>query len=130
MFEKILVPIDGSALSYKAVEMAQSLVEDGKGKEITLIHVTNDVQELMEKTHGFAERILDEGLKKMSANIKADVRLEVGPPAEVIADVARHGRYDLVVMGTRGLSPITNVLIGSVSAKVAATAPCPVLLVK
>ncbi|MDH7479219.1 MAG: universal stress protein [Syntrophomonadaceae bacterium] len=130
MFPRILVPIDGSPLSFKAIDIAQDLIKAGKGSRLTLIHVTTDDQDLLEKTQGFAERVLEEGMKRVSAEVQTDVRLEIGAPAEVISRVAGEEKYDLIVMGTRGLTPIKSILIGSVSAKVSALSPCHVLLVK
>lgn len=130
MFPKILVPIDGSFLSFKAVDIAQGLILAGKGSRLTLLHVVSDNDELIEKTQKFAEKTLEEGLKRVSSDIKPDVRLEVGSPAEVISEVARLCDIDLIVMGTRGLTPIKSLLIGSVSSKVSALSPCHVLLVK
>ena len=48
---------------------------------------------------------------------------------EVILDEARKESYDLIVMGKRGLSKITRFFIGSVTQRVLADAPCPVLVV-
>nr|WP_280953686.1 universal stress protein [Symbiobacterium terraclitae] len=56
--------------------------------------------------------------------------VQVGEPAEEIVDYARLEQVDLIVMGSRGLSPIKELLVGSVSDKVLHTAPCPVLIVR
>lgn len=52
-----------------------------------------------------------------------------GVPAEVIADVARDNRVDLIVMGSRGTFTAGRAILGSVSKRVMQTAPCPVLTV-
>ena len=54
----------------------------------------------------------------------------MGEPAEEIVDYARLEEVDLIVMGSRGLSPIQELLLGSVSDKVLRTAPCPVLIAR
>lgn len=56
--------------------------------------------------------------------------VQVGEPAEEIVDLARMEKVDMIVMGSRGLSPIKEMLLGSVSNKVLHTAPCPVLIVR
>lgn len=56
--------------------------------------------------------------------------VQVGEPAEEIVDYARLEQIDMIVMGSRGLSPIKELLLGSVSDKVLRTAPCPVLIVR
>lgn len=56
--------------------------------------------------------------------------VQVGEPAEEIVDLARVENVDLIIIGSRGLSPIKEMLLGSVSNKVLHTAPCPVLVVR
>ena len=130
MFPKILVPIDGSTLSFKAIDIAQGLIQSGRGNRLTLLHVTSDEEDLIEKTQKFAEQVLDEGMKRVAAGIQVDIELQAGRPPETISQIALVGKYDLIVMGTRGLSPIKGILIGSVSARVSALSPCHVFLVK
>jgi nucleotide-binding universal stress UspA family protein len=54
----------------------------------------------------------------------------VGRPAEEIAKVAEQGRYDLIMMGSHGHSPIGNLVLGSVAQRVLATCKTPVLIVR
>lgn len=56
--------------------------------------------------------------------------VEEGYPAEVICEVAAREKADLIVMGHRGMSPVTRFLIGSVSDKVVRNAPCSVMVVR
>ncbi|NPV89456.1 MAG: universal stress protein [Firmicutes bacterium] len=130
MFPKILVPIDGSPLSMKAIDIAQGLIQSGRGNRLTLLHVTSDEDDLIEKTQKFAEQVLDEGMKRVAPGVQVDIEMQVGKPPDTISQAAQAGRYDLIVMGTRGLSPLKGILIGSVSAKVSALSPCHVFLVK
>lgn len=62
------------------------------------------------------------------ARVIAEV--QVGEPAEEIVDLARLEQVDMVAMGSRGLSPVKEMLLGGVSNKVLHTAPCPVLVVR
>lgn len=53
-----------------------------------------------------------------------------GPPAQEIAKAAEQGRYDLIMMGSHGNSPISNLVLGSVAQRVLATCKTPVLIVR
>jgi nucleotide-binding universal stress UspA family protein len=56
--------------------------------------------------------------------------VEWGTPAQVIINLARNQACDLIVMGSRGLSKMSGLFLGSVSDRVAKVAPCPVMLIK
>jgi nucleotide-binding universal stress UspA family protein len=53
-----------------------------------------------------------------------------GSPAEAIIDVAETRHSDVIVMGSRGISTLAGLLLGSTSQKVVSHAPCPVLIVR
>lgn len=53
-----------------------------------------------------------------------------GRPSERIVEVAKEGKFDVIVMGSRGLGGIKGFFLGSVSDRVADEAACPVLIVK
>jgi nucleotide-binding universal stress UspA family protein len=61
---------------------------------------------------------------------RADIEHAVGSPAEVIAEAANKGSFDMVVMGTHGHSSLANVVLGSVATGVLARCKVPVLLVR
>ncbi|MBK7492465.1 MULTISPECIES: universal stress protein [Nitrosomonas] len=65
-----------------------------------------------------------------SAGIPFDVHVRTGNPAEVIIDLSREYHCDLIVMGTRGMGTIKNLLLGSVASKVIHLTEKPLLLVK
>jgi nucleotide-binding universal stress UspA family protein len=62
--------------------------------------------------------------------IKAEFVGKTGPAADVIADTATKGRYDLVIMGSHGHGTLKNLVLGSVATKVLALCGTPVLLVR
>ena len=62
--------------------------------------------------------------------VHAKTRLVIGHPAEEIAKVANEEGFDLLVVGSRGLSTVKAFLLGSVSEKLSRLAKCPVLIVK
>lgn len=63
-------------------------------------------------------------------NVPAGTLLEMGDHAQVIIDIANKNGYDLIMMGSRGLSVFKELLIGSVSFKVMHHAKCPVMVVR
>jgi nucleotide-binding universal stress UspA family protein len=139
MFEKILVPLDGSEHSIKALEVAVQIALRFNGK-ITLIHVysiggfaisATPVQEFIEATRKAGADILADGEKRVKAeDVHVETLLLEGHAVEQIVKACKEGKFDLVVMGARGLSRIKEMLLGSVSDGVTRYAYCPVLVVK
>jgi len=136
---KILVPLDGSEHSIKALKMAIQIAQRFNGK-ITLIHVYSigglavsptPVREIIEAIRKVGAGILAEGEKRVKAErVQVETLLIEGHAVEQIVKACREGKFDLVVMGARGLSKIKEMLLGSVSDGVTRHACCPVLVVK
>ena len=79
------------------------------------------------------EGVLSEALKKagkVRPRLDVSAKLDTGRPAEKIIQTAENGNFDVIVMGSRGLSGVKKLLFGSVSARVAEKATCPVVIVK
>ena len=139
LFEKILVPLDGSEHSIRALKMAVQIAQKFNGK-ITLIHVYSiggfaisptPVHEFIEAIHKVGAGILADGEKRVRVEgVQAETLLLEGHAVEQIVKTCREGKFDLVVMGARGLSKIKEMLLGSVSDGVTRHACCPVLVVK
>lgn len=155
MFEKILVPLDGSEHSLKALNISVQLAKEFKSK-ITLIHVYSvvsrvivapepttltppmapvvtplEVSKVAEAARKTGNNILADGEEKVKAEkIQVDSLLKEGNVVQEIVNVAREGDFGLIVMGARGISKIKELLLGSVSDGVIRKAPCPVLVVK
>ena len=141
---KILVAIDGSKFSMHAMKYAAKLVESllPDSNVITLISVHDDIglrhakafvghdvvadylRELSDKDLEPARKILDE------AGIKHDMVVKTGQVAQEIIDCAKSGKFDLIVLGSKGRGAIADLLIGSVAQRVLTMAQTPVLLVK
>jgi nucleotide-binding universal stress UspA family protein len=66
----------------------------------------------------------------MNLKEKTRIQLEYGSPVEIICKAAEQEKYDLIIIGNRGLNRFQRVLMGSVSSKVVTLAPCPVLVIK
>jgi nucleotide-binding universal stress UspA family protein len=139
LFEKILVPLDGSEHSIRALKMAVQIAQKFNGK-ITLIHVYSiggfaisptPVHEFIEAIRKVGAGILADGEKRVKAEgVQAETLLLEGHAVEQIVKTCREGKFDLIVMGARGLSKIKEMLLGSVSDAVTRHACCPVLVVK
>jgi nucleotide-binding universal stress UspA family protein len=139
LFEKILVPFDGSEHSLKALQVALQIAEKFNGT-ITLIHVYSiggfaisptPVHEFIEAIRKVGAGILADGEKRVRAEgVQVETLLIEGHAVEQIVKTCREGKFDIIVMGARGLSRIKEMLLGSVSDGVIRHACCPVLVVK
>ncbi|UOF92084.1 universal stress protein [Fodinisporobacter ferrooxydans] len=143
MYNKILVAYDGSEHSQRATDAAISLC---RGREsicqITLLHVNPLVHywggDLIAIDINIEEKINEESMKLLKpaaekvlhAGIPCNSVIVSGDPALEIYDKAKAEQYDLIVMGSRGLGAFSELVLGSVSHKVAQHAVCPVLIVK
>jgi len=148
LFKKILVPIDGSKSADKALDFALDLAKkySAEIKIITVfdepspsllaqgtIFIPSTTENYLEKAKDFHEKILIEAqkkAKKVNPKLKASQNLLTGRPADKIVEKAKEEESDLIVMGSRGLGGIKELLLGSVSDRVADRASCPVLIVK
>jgi nucleotide-binding universal stress UspA family protein len=127
---KLLVAIDGSSRADKALEYAARLASKFKSK-LTILYVAEAKIASLEhealKLVG--ENILSNAVSKADG-INISQRLEFGSPSEKIIEVARQGDYDLIILGSRGLSSIKRYLLGSVSADVSMHSKRSVLIVR
>lgn len=137
MFEKILLAVDGSEPSRRAVPVAGDLARR-YGGEVLVLHVREhevtwgadvDVETPEEATDLVDEVVRT--LKDLGASARSEVvRAPLGQTPRVILDMAREHGAGLIVMGTRGLSDWGRLLMGSVAHKVLHLAECPVLVVR
>ncbi len=154
LFQKILVPLDGSEHSFKALDVAIQIAKKFGGK-LTLVHVysmaavagvmpepsmatagvpvmaTPDFSRLVEAARKAGSRILEDGEQRVkAAKVEVNKLLEEGHTVQEIIRVAKEGNFELIVMGARGISHIREMLLGSVSNGVMHHVACPVLVVK
>ena len=135
---KILVPVDGSAYSLKAVETACDLIKSQPPSSLVLVSVGMQVPELeegqyiAEKMRALAERALDQAkAQAQGKGVTPEVLLATGvSPADEIVKVAKDVKADLIVIGSRGLAGKTRFFLGSTASKVVTYSPCSVLVVK
>jgi len=141
-FRSILVPIDGSDNSTRALETALKLAKDQKSS-VTALYVVQkpaiadpfDVSmtgEILESMEQYGKELLNTAkIKAEAMGIKIDTDVTSGyTVANTIVEYARDGGYDLIVMGTRGRSGVQRVLLGSVAFGVITYANCAVLIVR
>jgi nucleotide-binding universal stress UspA family protein len=142
MFKRILVPVDGSPTSTKALVAALQLARDGGGR-VRLVHSFDELAyltgfeysaDLIRQTRGYAEKILKEGLDiAASSGVPADTRLADIPGqrlGEVVAAQAQQFEADLIVVGTHGRRGLGRALLGSGAEQVIRQAPVPVLTIR
>jgi nucleotide-binding universal stress UspA family protein len=141
-FRKILVPVDFSSHSAHALQMAIDLAKTF-GAKLHLLHCYSInvgaispyglvIPESFDRDiRDAAQRQLAQWREKATAK-KVEAETEVSPvfPSEAIATTAERIGADLIVMGTRGLSGVKHVLLGSVAERTVRIAPCPVLTLK
>lgn len=130
MFDKILVPLDGSALAERALPYAARIARATHGS-ILLLHVmsSTETQHRLEKSMNAAVRLEQLVEELRAAGVDATTWTMPGHAADVIVDAADPPRTDLVVMSTHGRGGLGRWLFGSVAEDVLRRALVPVLLV-
>ena len=139
MFSRILVAVDGSESARRAFERSVYLAQRCDSR-LDIIHVVLDstyggdsavtfqlIEDLKERGKKLLEQYKSETKRN---NVQAETLLELGDHAQVIIDIANKNDYDLIIMGSRGLGPFKELLLGSVSFKVMHHAKCPVMVVR
>ncbi len=141
MYNKILVPLDGSKFSESSLEHAKTIAAGCKAKEVILLKVieplrgyatmARDIQaqtdkKAVESARDYLKNLSDE-LKKNGINTTVDIIK--GDPASEILDYSVRNNVDLIIMATRGESGVMRWLLGSVSERVVLHATVPVITV-
>ena len=146
MYERILVPIDGSTTSERGLDEACA-VAARLGSVVRLIHVVDDVSlimsaggiaanvgELLTSLAGAGEQVLNAGrdrARQHKLHVDAVLRhCTAGRIADTIVQEATQWPADLIVIGTHGRRGAGRLLLGSDAEEVLRTAPVPVLLVR
>ena len=145
LIRRLIVPVDGSELSLKAVPFAQSIarqinasihlvtiVDFGKAAPPALAYgaaFSKEVyEEVMAEIQANARNVLDDIVGKVSASgIEATCEVLTGKPAEAIMDAAVRG--DLIVMSSHGHGGFKRLLLGSVAEKLVRHSPVPIAIV-
>ena len=139
-YQNILIPLDGSECSERALAEGRSLAE-AYHAAVTLMYVVSDPD--FDCTMG-APIVATEGLKNDCAEAKeylekraatfkqpAKTTVQIGCVAKTIVKEAERGEYDLIVMGSQGLGlPVRRFFLGSVTKRILLDVKVPVLVVR
>ena len=137
MYKSILLAADGSDNSYRAAEEALNVIDE-VGK-VTILNVLDPEESKREILHSSAsESMLSKKKEKISKitnlyddrGIDYEVRIERGVANETVVNIANSGEFGAVILGTRGLNSLQEMVMGSVSHKVAKRSDIPVIIVK
>ena len=125
-FRKILVPVDGSDNSFRALELALDFAQR-YGSRVTVLHV---------KPEGSKSRVREELITRYGDIIKSvefkvrEYNPQLSSPASEILKELFEESYDLVILGARGTTINENIQLGSVASSVIFNAPISVIIVR
>jgi nucleotide-binding universal stress UspA family protein/mono/diheme cytochrome c family protein len=141
-FKRILVPLDFSASSARALDYAYALALKFDAS-LHLVHVCEVPSMLTASMDAYAIAYTDwsqrlgeeaerelEKLRPRLAEVKVSTEVLFGNPPRAIITAAGTNDADLIVMGTHGHGPVMHVVMGNVAERVVRTAECPVLTVR
>ena len=141
--QQILVPIDFSASSRKALHYALSFAQQYRAK-LTLVHVVEppmyptelgyvpvEIESLNKSIQATAEEKL-RGLAQelIGSELLGQTLVRMGHPYQEVTQVAKELEADLIVISTHGYTGLKHVLLGSTAERIVRHAPCPVLTVR
>ncbi|UCH37972.1 MAG: universal stress protein [Candidatus Bathyarchaeota archaeon] len=149
LFKRLLVPIDGSQYANSAIKTAIKIAEKFDST-ITLLHISSlatslpldmyqrtssitqeDITKFIASSREAGFAILDRGRQLVEdAGIRVKTLFKEGHIVQEIMTVTKGDRFDLIILGAKGISHIAELSIGSVSEKVVRTVPCAVLVIK
>jgi nucleotide-binding universal stress UspA family protein len=139
---RILVPLDFSHHAEAILEWGAHLAKE-HGSHVILVHAYHLPVEFQQLEGAYlppdfwtnvkteAQQVLERHAERLRAQgIAVETVVREGYPATVIQEEAEERHADLIVIGTRGLTGLKHLLLGSVAERVVQKAPCPVLTVK
>ena len=137
----VLVPVDGSENSMRAVQTTVKQIKSGAAMEVHLLNVQSELPAIVSRSLSkeFIDTYQDEeGNKALSdamalldqAGVPFMPHTRIGQVAETIAAFAKEMQCEQIIMGIRGLGKIFGLLLGSVANKVLSLVDIPVTLVK
>ncbi len=145
MYQKALVPLDGSPLAECVLSHVKNLAKEGFVKEITLLNVVKfdipwggeyperiDLNAIREPLFAASRKYLGEVESRLvSEGIKVKTESREGNrPADTITDYARENGMDAIVIATHGYTGMKRLLLGSVAFGVLHQSSVPVLLIR
>jgi len=137
--KKILNPVDGSDHSIRSTQNAIELAKLLDAKIILMhCHARFPIvlaepyfQQAINEISKGSEELVAPFIKMLeNAEVEFDVRILEGAPGNKIPEVVRIEKIDLIVMGSRGVTDFTGLLLGSVAHQVLNKSDCPVFITK
>jgi len=142
MFDKMMVAIDQAEITNKLLDAAVEIARN-KQTQVTLVNVSQEyvsngmiyvpehfLEEIMNEMEKAGwEQLQQAKSKLLSAGIDPETVHLKGDPAHEILNYARDTEQQLIIIGSRGLRGIKEMMLGSVSHKVSQLSSCPVLIV-
>ncbi len=141
MFSKVLVPVDGSDNSLRALDAAL-LLSEKLGAEVTAIHIMEEIPVLHIQSEKLLRKLIDDYKKESQLilskcseiaakkGLSLKTNLVQGNAGSTILDFCEKGKYDVIVMGSRGLGKFKELVLGSVSSKIVHHSSCPVMIIR
>jgi nucleotide-binding universal stress UspA family protein len=138
LYMKILVPLDGSEYSEKALLHACDIGKNYHANLLLLYVIEKslpinllDRKEYLEILRKFGNKVLIKG-KEITTNsgIDSKIILKEGNITNEIIKLAKNEKCNLIIVGNKGLGATTRFFLGSVSNKLANNSPCSILIVK
>ncbi|MGF9887617.1 universal stress protein [Priestia megaterium] len=135
MYQKILLAVDGSEHSKRAAKHAINVASLVPGAKVEIISVIDLSKVKTEVLHGELKKKRQQALEEIKStfekeNVSYELKIERGDPGPTIVLYANKNEFNLVVIGSRGLNSLQEMVLGSVSHKVAKRVHCPVMIIK
>ncbi|WP_163536539.1 universal stress protein [Gracilibacillus sp. YIM 98692] len=136
MYQKILLASDGSDHAMRATEHAIKFVKASANSMLELVYVLDDDKKRGKKRFkGIVEDKAKEKIKLTEQKLKhsgVSYKLTIlkGDPKHEIVEYANSHHIDMCIVGSRGLNKLQEMVLGSVSHKVAKHIHCPLIIVK
>ena len=145
MYQKILVPLDGSQLAECALPHVIGMSKDGAAGEVILLSVVNvyipghsdfptpiNINEIRDSLFMESKKYLDDVESRLAfEGIKVTkVLLEGSRPADIISDYAQKNGIDMIVIATHGYTGLKKLMLGSVALGILHESHIPVLLIR
>lgn len=145
MFNNILVAIDESEMSEKILEATLSIIDTSKSRvTVVLVNVSKEnvtsglsyvpkdyLEDVLNEIENESKEVLNKAKNKLTSvkGLCIETVSLKGDPAHQILEYAKDHKQDIIIIGSRGLSGLKGVMLGSVSHKVSQLSECPVLIV-
>lgn len=144
MAKHVLVPVDGSKPSWAALDYA---IENFADDRLTILHVVDPVEGVytgaeggyydpdafdraVERGETFCEQAGGRVAEAIGSSATVETAVETGRPSQQIVRYAEENDVDHVVVGSRGRTGVSRILLGSVAETVVRSAPAPVTVVR